>query len=75
MESKCHTVFSQEKSHKLYKIYTCIIHIICIHTHTHTHTYTSFSSNLDKDFRKNNNKKEKETGKHKLNEMGALNRK
>ena len=58
---------------------------IYIHTYTHTHTHThiyiyihkSFSTILDKDFRKNIKKKERdrEIGKHKLNQMGAQNMK
>ena len=40
------------------------------------YVYKSFSTTLDKVLRKNNNKKrDGEIGKHKLNEMGALNMK
>ena len=44
------------------------LYIICI-----IHTNKSFSTTFDKGLRNNNNKKETEIGKHKLNEMGALN--
>ena len=45
-----------------------------IYTYTYLCMYKSFLTMLDKGFRKNN-KQETETGKHKLNEMGAQNMK
>ena len=35
--------------------------------------YKSFSTTFDKDLRKNNKKRDQEIGKHKLNEIEALN--
>ena len=46
--------------------------------HIYIYVYESFSTTLDKGLRKNNNnnkKRDGEIGKHKLNEMGALNMK
>ena len=69
MESRYHKSFSSAKIHKFSKnIY--IIHYIYI--------YKSFPTTFDKGLRKNNNnnkKRDGEIGKHKLNEMGALNMK
>ena len=49
----------------------CILYILYIYIHIYV--YKSFSTTLDKGLRKNNNKKrDRETRKHKLNEMGAL---
>ena len=49
----------------------CILYILYIYIHIYV--YKSFSTILDKGLRKNNNKKrDRETRKHKLNEMGAL---
>ena len=53
---------------KIYIYYTYYIYI---------YVYKSFSAILDKGLRKNNSNKKRgaEIGKHKLNEMGALNMK
>ena len=41
---------------------------IYTHIYTHIHAHRSFSTTFDKGLRKNNNNKETDIGKHKLNE-------
>ena len=69
MESKCHNLFSYEKIHKISKIYILYIFIyICVYV------YKSFSTTLDKGLKERLKKGiDGEVGKHKLNEMAALN--
>ena len=56
--------------------HTYYLHIyVCVYKYIQIYTHKSFSTTFDEGLRKNKNKKEKEIGKYKLNEMGALNMK
>ena len=66
MESKCHFLFGQANIHKFSKIFVILTLYIYV--------YNNFSATLYKALRKNLKKKrDGKIGKHKLNEMRALN--